>query len=94
MAEFDSRVTADLYQFAREQFYKDKIDIDTLFNLDPKIGMFYKYYEDNRDQGKKFRLTNQEQIEMQMPDGRTPQQLEQDKGQPLEPIENFYEKLD
>lgn len=94
MAEFDRRVTADLYQFAREKFYKDKIDIDTLFNLDPKIGMFYKYYENNRDQGKKFRLTEKEQFNLQMPDGRTPQQLEQDKGQPLEPIENFFEKLE
>ena len=93
MAEFDRKVTADLYQFAREKFYKDKIDIDTLFNLDPKIGIFYKYYEDNKNQGKKFKLTEKEQINLQM-DGRTPQQLEQDKGQPLEPIENFFEKLE
>jgi uncharacterized glyoxalase superfamily protein PhnB len=94
MAEFDRKVTADLYQFAREKFYKDKIDIDTLFNLDSKIGIFYKYYEDNKTQGKKFQLTHQEQFDLQMPDGRTPQQLEQDKEQPLEPIDNFYEKLE
>tara|TARA_R110002020_G_scaffold411799_1_gene621403 strand:+ start:112 stop:1734 length:1623 start_codon:yes stop_codon:yes gene_type:complete len=93
MAEFDRKVTADLYQFAREKFYKDKIDIDTLFNLDSKIGIFYKYYEDNKTQGKKFQLTEKEQFNLQM-DGRTPQQLEQDKVQPLEPIDNFYEKLE
>ena len=91
MAEFDRKITADLYQFAREKFYKDKIDIDTLFNLDPKIGIFYKYYENNRDQGKKFRLTDQEQFDLQMPDGRTPQEQNQDT---LEPIDNFYEKLE
>ena len=90
MAEFDRKVTSDLYQFAREKFYKDKTDIDTLFNLDPKIGLFYKYYEDNKLKGKKFKLTEQEEFDLQF-NGRTPQEQDQDN---LPPINDFFEKLE